>query len=128
MTRKTRWLAVLALVLLFAAFGAVVKYQYDIKQAQDEQAETTRKICVVQGITFAGILANLGLALQEARFLEKNANDPQIRTYYKAVAPALRLTLDGLFKRPPRCGEKFEFTIQIEGEPPRHVVTSGKSP
>lgn len=115
----------LALALLLAA-ASILLSAVLFSRTADQQAGLDKQqtnVCKVQGVTFAGILANLGLALQEAVFLEKHARDPQVRSYYKAVAPALRMTLDQTFKKPPRCGEKFEFTIQIEGEKRRHVVT-----
>jgi hypothetical protein len=122
--RPWRLLAATSILLsAFAIFVGVVLY-VRVADQQDRQAETTRKLCVVQGVNFAGVLANLGLALETANNLQ-HARDPKIAAFYTALAPALRTTLDNTFKHPPRCGEKFTFTIQVTGEKRRHVETPG---
>lgn len=92
----------------------------------DELAKAQKASCGAQGVAFAGILTNTGLLLETAQNLKDKARDPAVREFFTALAPALTATLDQSFKRPPRCGEKFEFRIDITGQKPRKVTTPGK--
>ena len=121
-------LAIGAALLLSAlsVLFSVLLYVAVIIPQQDKIEKQQANICKIQGTVQAGILADLGIELTKAKLFSKVLDDRKAREFYKAEIPSLEKSLDSTFKNPPKCGQRFEFTILIDGDKKRHVVVPGK--